>query len=133
MKRVTPKQHNSDVKVTNNTSFLKKKFETVDIKQGGKKIPFNAFREFSDKSSLQIASDARDSINFKHNPSNSPDKTDGPKKKTVLLMRKAFVDKKGKLLGDNMAMIREDDRNSRRSQGFLGYKDEISPHAAHRA
>ena len=44
-------------------------------------------------------------------------------------MRKAFVDKKGKLLGDNMAMIKEDDRNSRRSQGFLGYKDEISPHA----
>ena len=68
-----------------------------------------------------MASDARDSINFKHNPSQ------GSKKKTVLLMRKTFVDKKGKLLGDNMGMIKEDDRNSRRSQGLLNYKDEISP------
>jgi hypothetical protein len=132
---VSPKQHSSDVKVSNNTIFLKKKFDTVNIMMGGKKIPFDAFRD-SDKSSLQINSDI-DGINFKLNPSNNPDKThEGSRKfKKVLIMRKAYVDKKGKLLGDSrMADIKEETNpNSRRSLGFLGYKDDISPQAKQRA
>ena len=61
----------------------------------------------------------RDSVNLVNNPA-SPQKDE--KKKKVLLMKKAFVDKKGKLIGEEWKNEKEglESYYSRRSIDFLG-------------
>ena len=100
-KMYVPRTHNSDVKdhmQAYSPSPKKSSFnnhtnraDTMGNLSGNK--GFNVYRDFSEKSSNDFSSKVKTYI------STSPDKG---KKKTVLLVKKAFVDKNGELIEDQI-------------------------------